>query len=122
MAAEIVPFIDDMAARYAWCDVLVCRSGAITVAEITAAGIAAVLFPLPWFVADEQAANANFLAERGAGLALAQLETKPSDLAELLRGLDRNHLAGMARKARALGKPDATRRCADLCVELAHAA
>ncbi|HEX5631999.1 MAG TPA: undecaprenyldiphospho-muramoylpentapeptide beta-N-acetylglucosaminyltransferase, partial [Gemmatimonadales bacterium] len=61
--AEVLPFVDDMAARYSWCDVLVCRAGAITVAEITAAGVAAVLFPLPWFVADEQAANAAFLAE-----------------------------------------------------------
>ena len=119
---EVVAFIDDMAARYAWCDVLVCRSGAITVAEIGAAGLAAILFPLPWFVADEQAANAAFLAERGAGIALKQLETQPKDLAELLRGLDRHRLSQMARKARALGKPDATRRCADLCVELAHAA
>jgi UDP-N-acetylglucosamine--N-acetylmuramyl-(pentapeptide) pyrophosphoryl-undecaprenol N-acetylglucosamine transferase len=57
-----VPFVDDMAARYAWCDVLVCRAGAITVAEVSAAGIAAILFPLPWFVQDEQAANAHFLA------------------------------------------------------------
>jgi UDP-N-acetylglucosamine--N-acetylmuramyl-(pentapeptide) pyrophosphoryl-undecaprenol N-acetylglucosamine transferase len=119
---EVLPFLHDMAARYAWCDVLICRSGAITVAEITAAGIASVLFPLPWFVADEQAANAAFLAERGAGIALKQLETQPSQLAEILRGLDRHRLAEMARKARALGKPDATRRCADLCVELAHAA
>ena len=120
--AQVLPFIDDMAARYAWCDVLICRSGAITVAEIAAAGIAAILFPLPWFVADEQAANAAFLADRGAGIALKQLQTQPKDLAELLRGLDRNRLAEMARKARALGKPDATKRCADACMELAHAA
>ena len=120
--AEVVPFIDDMAARYSWCDVLVCRSGAITVAEISAAGVAAILFPLPWFVADEQAANAAFLADRGAGIAMKQLETQPKDLAELLRGLDRTRLAELARKARALGKPDATQRCADLCMELAHAA
>ena len=119
---EVVPFIDDMAARYAWCDVLVCRSGAITVAEIGAAGLAAILFPLPWFVADEQAANAAFLADREAGIALKQLETKPEQLAELLRGLDRNRIAVLSRNARALGKPDATRRCADLCMELAHAA
>ena len=119
--AEVLPFVSDMAARYAWCDVLVCRSGAITVAEIGAAGVAAILFPLPWFVADEQAANAAFLADRGAGIAMKQLETKPAQLAELLRGLDRTRLAQMARNARALGKPDATRRCADLCVELAHA-
>ncbi|MGZ5648463.1 MAG: undecaprenyldiphospho-muramoylpentapeptide beta-N-acetylglucosaminyltransferase [Usitatibacter sp.] len=120
--AQVLPFIDDMAARYAWCDVLVCRSGAITVAEITAAGVAAILFPLPWFVADEQRANARFLAERAAGMALEQLETQPLQLAQVLRGLDRDRLAGMARNARALGRPDATRRCADVCVELAHAA
>ncbi len=120
--AEVLPFVDDMAARYAWCDVLICRSGAITVAEITAAGIASILFPLPWFVADEQAANARFLAERDAGVALKQLETQPAQLAEILRGLDRNRLAALARNARALGKPGATQRCADVCMELAHAA
>ena len=119
---EVLPFIADMSRRYAWCDVLVCRSGAITVAEISAAGVAAILFPLPWFVADEQAANARFLAERDAGIALAQLETTPAALAELLRSLTRERLAGMARAARALGRPEATRRCADLCEELAHAA
>ena len=122
VAAEVLPFVDDMAARYAWCDVLICRSGAITVAEITAAGIASILFPLPWFVADEQAANARFLADRDAGIALKQLKTKPEDLARLLRGLDRARLDAMARNARSLGKPDATRRCAELCMELAHAA
>ena len=119
---EVLPFVDDMAARYAWCDVMICRSGAITVAEIGAAGVASILFPLPWFVADEQAANADFLAKRDAGIALRQLETNPVDLAQLLRGLDRNRLAALARNARSLGKPDATQRCADLCVELAHAA
>jgi UDP-N-acetylglucosamine--N-acetylmuramyl-(pentapeptide) pyrophosphoryl-undecaprenol N-acetylglucosamine transferase len=122
IAAEVLPFIDDMAARYAWCDLLICRSGAITVAEITAAGVAAILFPLPWFVADEQAANAAFLADRSAGIALKQLETTPPMLADVLRSLTRDKLAAMARNARALGRPDATRRCADLCQELAHAA
>jgi UDP-N-acetylglucosamine--N-acetylmuramyl-(pentapeptide) pyrophosphoryl-undecaprenol N-acetylglucosamine transferase len=120
--AEVVPFIDDMARRYAWCDVLICRSGAVTVAEIAAAGLASILFPLPWFVVDEQTANARFLCDREAGITLDQLATKPEQLAEILLGLDRDRLAAMARKARALGKPDATRRCADVCVELAHAA
>jgi UDP-N-acetylglucosamine--N-acetylmuramyl-(pentapeptide) pyrophosphoryl-undecaprenol N-acetylglucosamine transferase len=119
---EVLPFVRDMAARYAWCDVLVCRSGAITVAEIAAAGIASILFPLPWFVADEQAANAAFLAGRDAGIAMKQLETRPEQLAGMLRSLDRARLASLARAARALGKPEATRRCADLCAELAHAA
>jgi UDP-N-acetylglucosamine--N-acetylmuramyl-(pentapeptide) pyrophosphoryl-undecaprenol N-acetylglucosamine transferase len=120
--AEVVPFIDDMARRYAWCDLLVCRSGAVTVAEIAAAGVASILFPLPWFVVDEQTANARFLSDRGAGIALDQLATKPEQLAEILLGLDRDRIAEMARNARALGKPDATKRCADVCVELAHAA
>jgi UDP-N-acetylglucosamine--N-acetylmuramyl-(pentapeptide) pyrophosphoryl-undecaprenol N-acetylglucosamine transferase len=119
--AEVVPFIDDMARRYAWCDLLVCRSGAVTVAEIAAAGVASILFPLPWYVVDEQTANARFLSERGAGITLEQLETKPEQLAEVLLGLDRTRLAQIARNARALGKPDATRRCAELCMELAHA-
>jgi UDP-N-acetylglucosamine--N-acetylmuramyl-(pentapeptide) pyrophosphoryl-undecaprenol N-acetylglucosamine transferase len=119
---EVVPFIGDMAERYSWCDVLICRSGAITVAEITAGGIAAILFPLPWFVADEQRANANFLADRGAGIALDQLATKPEELAGILRGLTRERLRDMANKAHALGKPDATFQCADLCVEVARAA
>ncbi len=119
---EVLPFIDDMASRYAWCDVLICRSGAITVAEVSAAGVAAILFPLPWFVADEQRANAAFLADRGAGIALEQLQTRPDELAGTLRALTRARLLEMASKARALGKPDATRRCADLCEELARAA
>ena len=122
MSGEVRPFIDDMAARYSWCDVLVCRAGAITVAEITAAGVAAVLFPLPWFVADEQAANAAFLADRGAGIALRQLDTTPAMLAETLQSLTRDKLQVMATKARALGKPDATRACANLCEEMARAA
>jgi UDP-N-acetylglucosamine--N-acetylmuramyl-(pentapeptide) pyrophosphoryl-undecaprenol N-acetylglucosamine transferase len=101
---------------------MICRSGAITVAEISAAGVAAILFPLPWFVADEQSANAAFLADRGAGIAMKQLETTPESLAALLRSLTRGKLAAMAAAARGLGKPDATRRCADLCMEVARAA
>ena len=122
VAGEVRPFIDDMAARYAWCDVLVCRSGAITVAEITAAGVAAILFPLPWFVADEQAANAAHLADHRAGIAMRQLETTPEALAAALRALTREGLLDMATRARSLGKPEATRHCADLCEEMARAA
>jgi UDP-N-acetylglucosamine--N-acetylmuramyl-(pentapeptide) pyrophosphoryl-undecaprenol N-acetylglucosamine transferase len=121
VAAEVVPFIDDMAARYAWCDVLIARSGAITVAEISAAGVAALLFPLPWFVADEQAGNARFLESRGAALRLDQLATTPEALAATLAGLTRGRLLAMAQAARALGRPEATRRCADLCEALGSA-
>ncbi len=120
--AEVVAFVDDMAARYAWCDVLIARSGAITVAEIGVAGVAAILFPLPWFVAEEQAGNARFLESRDAAIRLAQLETTPASLAELLAVLTREKLCAMATAARALGKPQATRHCADLCEQMAEAA
>ncbi len=98
--AEVLAFIDDMAARYSWCDVMIARAGAITVAEIGVAGVAAILFPLPWFVAKEQAGNAEFLASRGAAMSLAQLETSPESLARLLAGLTRDKLAAMAAAAR----------------------
>jgi len=122
VAGTVLPFLDDMDARYAWCDVLVCRSGAVTVAEITAAGVAAFLVPLPWFVADEQAANARYLSEPGAGFLVAQLETTPAQLAERLAALDRTQLLAVAAKARALGRPGAAARCANTCEELARAA
>jgi UDP-N-acetylglucosamine--N-acetylmuramyl-(pentapeptide) pyrophosphoryl-undecaprenol N-acetylglucosamine transferase len=84
--------------------------------------VASILFPLPWFVADEQAGNARFLAAGDAGIRMQQLETTPAQLGELLGTLTRERLTAIAARARALGKPDATRRCADACAELAHAA
>jgi UDP-N-acetylglucosamine--N-acetylmuramyl-(pentapeptide) pyrophosphoryl-undecaprenol N-acetylglucosamine transferase len=117
--AEVLAFIDDMAARYAWCDVMIARSGAITVAEIGVAGVAAILFPLPWFVATEQAGNARFLESRGAAMQLAQLETTPAGLATVLAGLTREKLVAMATAARSTGKPAATVGCADLCERIA---
>ena len=64
--AECVPFIDDMAARYAWADLVICRGGAITVAELAAVGVGAIIVPLPGAIADEQSANAQFLVDAGA--------------------------------------------------------
>jgi UDP-N-acetylglucosamine--N-acetylmuramyl-(pentapeptide) pyrophosphoryl-undecaprenol N-acetylglucosamine transferase len=119
VAAEVVPFVDDMAKKYGWCDVMLCRSGAITVAEIAAAGVASILVPLPYFVAEEQEANARFLADANAGILVKQLETTPQMLAEELKQLTRRKLLEMATIARTLGKPDATARCARVCMELA---
>ena len=119
VAAEVMPFIDDMAKKYAWCDLILCRSGAITVAEIAAAGLASVLIPLPYFVAEEQEANARFLADANAGILVKQLETTPHMLAEQLKQLTRKKLLSMATIARTLGKPDATARCAKACMEMA---
>ncbi len=119
VAADVLPFIDDMAAKYVWCDLMLCRSGAITVAELAAAGIASVLVPLPYFVAEEQEANARFLVDAGAGVMVKQLETTPQVLAGILRDFTREKLLAMANIARSLGKPDATIACANACMEMA---
>ena len=110
VAAEVMPFIDDMAARYASADVVLCRAGAITVAELCAAGVAALLVPLVAATTDHQRANAQFLADHGAALHLPQKEFQPAALAALLRGLTRPQLRDMAANARRLGRPDATAR------------
>ena len=116
---ELIAFIDDMAARYAWCDLVVCRSGALTVAELTAAGVASVLVPFPAAVDDHQTMNAKFLADAGAAVLLLQKELTPDVLAALIKGMTRAGLLAGKSKARLLAKPDATARVADACVECA---
>lgn len=117
---ELVAFIDDMAGRYAQADLVLCRAGAITVAELAAGGVASVLVPLPHAADDHQSANARFLAERGAAILLPQRELSAERLAGVLRALDRPALQAMAERARALGKPEAARSIAERCMELAR--
>jgi UDP-N-acetylglucosamine--N-acetylmuramyl-(pentapeptide) pyrophosphoryl-undecaprenol N-acetylglucosamine transferase len=116
---ELVAFIDDMARRYAEADLVICRAGAVTVAELSAGGLASVLVPFPFAVDDHQTANARFLADRGAAILLPQPELTPERLAALIRSLDRAKLLQMAKNARALGKPEAARVVAQRCMELA---
>jgi UDP-N-acetylglucosamine--N-acetylmuramyl-(pentapeptide) pyrophosphoryl-undecaprenol N-acetylglucosamine transferase len=116
---DLVAFIDDMARRYAEADLVICRSGAVTVAELSAGGMASILVPFPHAVDDHQTANARFLAEQGAALLIQQRDLSPEKLAALIGALDRAKLLAMARKARALGKPDAAQVVARRCVELA---
>jgi UDP-N-acetylglucosamine--N-acetylmuramyl-(pentapeptide) pyrophosphoryl-undecaprenol N-acetylglucosamine transferase len=116
---ELVAFIDDMARRYAEADLVICRAGAVTIAELSAGGMASILVPFPHAVDDHQTANARFLADRGAAILLQQRDLSPQRLAELIRGLDRAKLLDMAKKARALGKPDAARVVAERCMGLA---
>jgi UDP-N-acetylglucosamine--N-acetylmuramyl-(pentapeptide) pyrophosphoryl-undecaprenol N-acetylglucosamine transferase len=111
--AEILPFIDDMAARLAECDVIVCRAGAVTVSELCAAGVAAVLVPLIVSTTSHQRDNAQWLAGQRAGIHLPQSELTPRTLADLLAGLTRDALLAMATKARTLAKPQAAARVAD---------
>lgn len=118
--AELLPFIDDMALRYAAADLVLCRAGALTVAELAAAGVAGVLVPFPHAVDDHQTGNARFLAAAGAAILLPQAELTPEKLAALLRELTRERLAAMADRARTLAKPEATRAVAEACMEVAR--
>ncbi len=119
VAAEVLPFIDDMAGRYADTDLIVCRAGATTVAEIAAAGIASVLVPYPYSVDDHQTLNARFLADRGAALLITQGELTAQWLANAFSSLTRERLLAMGQAARSAGKPEATRAVAQVCAELA---
>ena len=116
-----VAFIADIAAQYASADLIICRAGASTIAELAAAGVASVLVPFPHAVDDHQTHNARFLAERGAALLVAQAELTPQRLAELLRGFTREAVLVMAQNARSVAKPEATRAVANACIELAAA-
>ncbi len=120
--ARIEAFIENMAQCYAESDLVICRAGALTIAEIAAAGIASILVPYPRAVDDHQTHNARFLADRGAAWLLPQSALNPRALADLLQGVTREKLLQTALRARELGKPDATRNVVQHCMELAHAA
>jgi len=121
VTAQVEPFIDDMAAAYAWADLVVCRAGALTLAELAAAGVGAVLVPFPFAVDDHQTANARAWVAAGAALLLPESEAGAERLATLLGELlaDRERMLAMAQAARTLAKPDAARRIADACLEVA---
>jgi UDP-N-acetylglucosamine--N-acetylmuramyl-(pentapeptide) pyrophosphoryl-undecaprenol N-acetylglucosamine transferase len=119
ITAEIKPFLDDMAQYYAWADVVICRAGALTVAELAAAGVASILIPFPFAVDDHQTGNAMFLSDQGAAILMPQTELAPRRLAAVLEGLTRDRAMQMAIKARSLAQPDAAKRVAEVCKELA---
>ncbi|MGH8085522.1 MAG: undecaprenyldiphospho-muramoylpentapeptide beta-N-acetylglucosaminyltransferase [Lysobacter sp.] len=119
--ASIEPFIADMAAAYGWADVVVCRAGALTLAELCAVGVGSVLVPFPQAVDDHQTKNAQFLVDRGAAHLLPQ-GGDPRDLAQRLSATleilgQRADLLPMAQAARALARPDAAVRVAAIVIE-----
>jgi UDP-N-acetylglucosamine--N-acetylmuramyl-(pentapeptide) pyrophosphoryl-undecaprenol N-acetylglucosamine transferase len=122
VTAECVPFIADMASRYAWADIVVCRGGALTVTELAAVGLGAIVVPLPGAIADEQSANARFLQDAGAAIVVVQsdLTTAGSPLSDILATLTRATALTMATAAHRVGKRDAAERVADVCIELAR--
>jgi UDP-N-acetylglucosamine--N-acetylmuramyl-(pentapeptide) pyrophosphoryl-undecaprenol N-acetylglucosamine transferase len=111
--AELLAFVDDMPARLAACDVIVCRAGAITMSELCAAGVASVLVPLIVSTTSHQRDNAQWLASHQAAIHLPQAELTPAKLAEVLQSLHRPGLMAMAIRARNLARPHAAQRVAD---------
>lgn len=123
LGVEPLAFIDDMAGSYAWADLVLCRAGAMTVSELAAAGVAAVLVPYPYAVDDHQSANARHLVTAGAALLLPEQELEPVRLGALFAefAIARDRLLRMAEAARRLAIPDADQRVAQSCLEAAHA-
>lgn len=122
VTARVEAFVDDMAAAYAWADLAVCRAGAMTVGELCAAALPALLVPFPFAIDDHQTANARYLSEAGAAYLLPQAQLDATGLAERLRDLaaQRGLLQTMAAKARALAMPEATQQVAAVCLREAR--
>ncbi len=120
--ATVMDFIDDIASRYGAADVVLCRAGAITVTELCAAGVGAILVPFIASTTAHQRGNAEFLAARGAAIHLPQAQLTAEALAQVLRTLRRPRLEEMARNARALGRPESTRQAVQEIEQAAGAA
>lgn len=119
VAADARAYIKDMAEMYEWADVVICRAGALTIAELACVGVASVLVPFPYAVDDHQTYNAKYLSDNGASLLIQQAEFNVAKAGEVLRNLTREICLQMAIKARALAKPEATEAVAKICMEVA---
>lgn len=121
--AAVHAFIDDMVGEYRRADLVVCRAGATTIAELTALGVAAILVPFPFAAGDHQRLNGQALVDAGAAWMILDRELTPERLGDAVRAAlaDPDALAATRRRARALGHPDATARVADVCVAAAKA-
>ena len=117
--AETKAFINNMSEMYAWADVVICRAGALTIAELACVGVASVLVPFPHAVDDHQTYNAQYLSDAGAAKLIQQTEFNVQKATEILRNLTRESCLDMAIKAKALAKPDATKTVAKICMEVA---
>lgn len=121
--SRVEEFIDAMEAAYTWADLVICRAGAMTIAELSAAGIASVLIPYPYAVDDHQTVNAAYLTAVQAALLIPEKDLTPQGLAEILRDLsaEPRELLRMAIAARRAGRPQATNTVVEHCMEVAYA-
>lgn len=117
VGARVDAYIDNMAEAYAWADLVLCRAGAMTVAEIAAVGVASILVPYPYAVDDHQTANAHYLADAGAAVLLPQSQLGVEKLQGLLADMTRDRVLDMANRARRLGMPESTRIVVEQCLE-----
>ena len=115
--AECVEFITDMVSAYRDADLVICRAGALTIAELTAAGLGALLVPYPHAVDDHQTANARFMVQAEAGLLLPQSQLTAEKLAEILGGLNREKCLKWAENARTLALPHSADDVAEAAIE-----
>ena len=117
--ADCRAFIENMDEMYAWADFVICRAGAMTVAELSVVGLGSLLVPFPFAVDDHQTTNAHYLSVKGAAYLEQQKTLTVEKLVNILAGLTRNSCLKMAENARALGKPEATIDVARICLEVA---
>jgi UDP-N-acetylglucosamine--N-acetylmuramyl-(pentapeptide) pyrophosphoryl-undecaprenol N-acetylglucosamine transferase len=117
--ADCRAFIENMDEMYAWADFVICRAGAMTVAELSVVGLGSLLVPFPFAVDDHQTTNAAYLADSGAAYLEQQKTLTVEKLVKILSGLSRKACLEMAERAHALGKPDATMDVARICMEVA---
>lgn len=120
--ARVTEFIENMAEAYEWADLVICRAGALTISELANAGVGAILVPYPYAVDDHQTANAHYLTNVGAAILIQQEQLIPKlkeSIAELLQ-TGRSTLIEMAKAARKLSKPDATKIVAEICLGVSH--
>lgn len=121
--AKVAPFISDMAEAYTWADIVICRAGALTLAELCAAGLGSILVPFPHAVDDHQTHNAQQLVKNGAAILIPQTELTAEKLSAVLKEIiekGREQVIKMAEAARELSMPNASKQVADLCLEAAH--
>jgi UDP-N-acetylglucosamine--N-acetylmuramyl-(pentapeptide) pyrophosphoryl-undecaprenol N-acetylglucosamine transferase len=120
--ADVVPFIEDMADAYAFADLVIARAGALTIAELAAVGVAAILVPYPYAVDDHQTRNAAYCVAQGAAVLIAEQELSPERLARELQSLlaERAQLLEMSERAREMARPHAAEELATACIELAE--
>lgn len=121
VAGRVEPFISDMATAYRWADLVVCRAGALTVAELAAAGRPSILIPFPWAVDDHQTVNGQYLVDRGAAQMILQRDLKEDKLTHMIVELTQNsqQLLQMAQNAKYAALPHATTMVVDRCLQAA---